>query len=149
MDKRILEQYASLIAEREDLKVRIRETEMKLHQLAEDTVADSVTLGKKGKKPLGRKVIRGTPLPEIEQKRAALRKYNRRLRDAEAEIGEMISDVQQFISEIDDSRMRRIFRYRYIDKLTWVQVSMRMGKHHTEESCRKAAERLLKRECDS
>lgn len=143
MEKNILEQYADLIAEREDLKNRIRATEMKLHQLAEDVVADSVTIGKHGKKPLGRKVIRGIPRPEIEQKRAALRRYNRQLRDAESGISSMISEVQQFISEIEDSRIRRIFRYRYIDKLTWVQVAVRMGKHHTEESCRKAAERYF------
>ena len=44
---------------------------------------------------------------------------------------------------IEDSRIRRIMRYRYIDDLNWVQVAHRMGKNHTAESCRKAHDRFL------
>ena len=51
MDKNILEQYASLIAEREDLKKRIRATELQIEKLCGEIVADSVTIGKHGKKP--------------------------------------------------------------------------------------------------
>ncbi len=146
MDKNILEQYADLIAEREDLQKRIKATELKIDKLCDETVADSVTLGKRGKKPLGRKVIRGNPAPEIDRKRATLRKYRIQLKTAEKKISEMITEVQQYISEIDDSRIRRIFQYRYVDQLTWLQVSLRMGKHHTAESCRKTAERFMKNE---
>ena len=46
MDKNILEQYASLIAEREDLKKRIHATELQIEKLCGEIVADSVTLGK-------------------------------------------------------------------------------------------------------
>ena len=143
MDKNILEQYADLIAEREDLKKRIQSTERKISLLCEDMVADTVTLGKHGKKPLGRKVIRGTPTAEIDRKRKALQRYKLHLKEAEFMIDEMISDAQKYINEIDDSRVRRIFQYRYIDKLTWVQVAIRMGKHHTPDSCRMTAERYL------
>lgn len=143
MEKNKLEQYTELVSEVEDMKRRIKNTEMKLKQLCQDTVADSVTLGKHGKRPLGRKVIRGTPLPIIARKRAALRKYKAMLEEKEAEATEMIVDVQRYIGEIDDSRIRRILQYRYIDRMTWLQVAMRMGKHHTAESCRNAAERYL------
>lgn len=144
MDKTILEQYVSLIAEREDLRSRIKRTERQLVDLCADQVADSVTHGRRGKKPLKRTVIRGTPVPEIERKRRTLARYKRRLREAETGIDEMITEVQAYIDAISDSRIRRIFRYRYIDKLTWVQVALRMGKHHTAESCRKAAERWIR-----
>ena len=40
MDKNILEQYADLIAEREDLQKRIKATELKIMQLCDETVAD-------------------------------------------------------------------------------------------------------------
>lgn len=143
MEKNILEQYADIIAEREDLRKRIKATELKILKLCEETVADSVTLGKRGKKPLGRKVIRGNPDPEIARKRAALRRYKAQLKAAESRIGDMVTEVHQYIDEIEDSRIRRIFRYRYVDQLTWLQVAMRMGKHHTAESCRNAAERYL------
>lgn len=143
MDKSILEQYADLIAEREDLQKRIKATELKILELCNETVADSVTLGKHGKKPLGRKVIRGNPSPEIKKKRTALHKYKTQLKSAEIRIADMIVEAQQYIDEIEDSRIRRIMRYRYVDQLTWLQVAMRMGKHHTAESCRNAAERYL------
>ena len=129
MDKSILEQYTSLVEEREDLKKRIRTAELQIEKLCGETVADSVTRGKHGKKPLGRVVIRGAPSPEITKKRKALQRYRRRLKDAE--------------HMIEDSRIRRIFRYRYLDQMTWIQVAMKMGKHHTAESCRNAAERYL------
>lgn len=146
MEKSILEQYADLIAEREDLRKRIKATELEIDELCKDIVADSVTLGKHGKKPLGRKVIHGTPDPEIARKRAALRRYKAQLKAAESRIGDMVTEVHQYIDEIEDSRIRRIFRYRYVDQLTWLQVALRMGKHHTAESCRKTAERFMKNE---
>ena len=83
MDKSIIEQYADMIAEREDLQKRIKEAELKIKDLCKETVADSVTLGRHGKKPLGRKVIRGNPSPEIARKRAALRKYKAQFKAAE------------------------------------------------------------------
>lgn len=143
MDKSILEQYADLIAEREDLQKRIKGTELRILELCDETVADSVTLGKHGKKPLGRKVIRGNPYPEIKKKRTALHRYKAQLKAAEIRIADMIVEAQQYIDEIEDSRIRRIMRYRYVDQLTWLQVAHRMGKHHTAESCRNAAERYL------
>lgn len=143
MDKTILEQYADLIAERDDLQKRIKWTELKILELCDETVADSVTLGKHGKKPLGRKVIRGNPSPEIKKKRTALHRYKAQLKAAEIRIADMIVEAQQYIDEIEDSRIRRIMRYRYVDQLTWLQVAHRMGKHHTAESCRNAAERYL------
>ena len=144
MDKNILEQYADLIAEREDLQKRIKWTELKILELCDETVADSVTLGKHGKKPLGRKVIRGNPSPEIKKKRTALHKYKAQLKAAEIRIADMIVEVQQYIEEIENSRIRRIMRYRYVDQMTWLQVAHRMGKHSTADSCRMAAERFFK-----
>lgn len=143
MNKNVLEQYADLIAEREYLQKRIKWTELKILELCDETVADSVTLGKHGKKPLGRKVIRGNPSPEITKKRVALRSYKKQEKAKEIQIAETIVEVDKYINEIEDSRMRRLLRYRFMDKLSWPQVAHRMGKHHTAESCRKAVERFL------
>lgn len=146
MDKDILRQYADLLAERDDLRKRIRKAEDELIKLCSEQVADVVTHGKKGKKPLGRTVVQGAPHDEIAKKRKALQRYKRQLVDAEATIDDMITEAQKYIETINDSRIRRIFRYRYADKLTWVQVAFRMGGQHTAESCRKTAERFLQEE---
>ena len=143
LDKSILEQYVYLVEEQKELQKQIKATERQIAELCKETVADSVTLGKHGKKPLGRRIIRGSPSPLISRRRAALRKQKALLEEKETETIEMAVEVRKYINEIDDSRIRRIFQYRYLDKLTWRQVAMRMGKHHTEESCRNAAERYL------
>lgn len=143
MEKNILEQYIELIEEVEETKKRIKRTEIAIEQLCSDTVADSVTLGKHGKKPLGRKIIRGSPTPAIARKRAALRKYKALLEELDVKATEMLVEAQRYINEINDSRIRRILQFRYVDRMTWLQVAMRMGKHHTAESCRNAVERYL------
>ena len=143
MDSNVLEQYVHLVEEQKELQKQIKKTELQIEELCKETVADSVTLGKRGKKPLGRRIIRGTPSPLISRQRTALQKQKALLEEKKTEAIEMAVEVRKYINEIEDSRIRRIFQYRYLDKLTWRQVAIRMGKHHTEESCRNAAERYL------
>jgi len=50
--------------------------------------------------------------------------------------------IEEFISNIPDSRTRRIFQYRYIDGLTWQQVSRRIGGYE-ESYPRKIHDRYL------
>lgn len=50
--------------------------------------------------------------------------------------------IEEFISNIPDSRTRCIFQYRYIDGLTWLQIAMRMNKVH-ESYPRKIHDRYL------
>lgn len=146
LDKNELGQYVDLLSELEDLRIRIRVTEGKIAELQTMQTADSVTHGKKGKRPLKRTVIRGVPVREIEQKMHMLRSYRIRLKAAEIRAGEMVMEIQEYINGIEDSRIRRLFTYRYVDKLTWAQVAVKMGGNHTAEGCRKSAERYLDEE---
>ena len=50
--------------------------------------------------------------------------------------------IEEFISNIPDSRARRVFQYRYIDGLTWQQVSRRIGGYE-ESYPRKIHDRYL------
>ena len=50
--------------------------------------------------------------------------------------------IEEFISNIPDSRTRRVFQYRYIDGLTWQQVSRRIGGYE-ESYPRKIHDRYL------
>lgn len=106
-------------------------------------VADSVTCGKRGKKSLGSRRIQGFPLPEYDRKKETLRTYKLQLELADMKLLKLLNEVEDYIETIEDSRIRRIMRYRYIDDLNWVQVAHRMGKNHTAESCRKAHDRFL------
>lgn len=141
----MLVQYTELLKEREDIRRRLRRTEARLEKIEKDgcLVADSVTCGKRGKKPLGTKVIRGIPFPELKELRRRLGIQKAQLRKAEAVITENVQAVEEYIQGVTDSRMRRLLRYRYLDGLGWTEVAIRMGGRHTADSCRMAVERFL------
>ena len=42
---------------------------------------------------------------------------------------EELGRLYEFIDAIPDSRLRRIFSFRYIDGLSWLQVAFRIGEH--------------------
>lgn len=145
MQKHILEQYTDVQAEERDLQRRIQSVTDQLMSMEIQgyMVADSVTCGKKGKKPLGTKRIQGFPLPEYERKKASLKTYKLQLELADSKLLELLSEVEKYIQGIEDGRIRRIIRYRYVDNCSWVQVAHRMGGRHTADSCRMACERYL------
>lgn len=143
----MLAQYAELIKEREDIRRRLRRTEARLTKIKEgDLVADSVTCGKRGKKPLGTKVIRGIPFPELGELKRRLGIQKAQLEKAEAKVTEGVKAAENFIQGVGDSRMRRLLRYRYLDGLGWTEVAIRMGGRHTADGCRMAVNNFLKNE---
>lgn len=145
MEKHILEQYVDLQTEERDLLRRIQSVSDQIRNMETEgyMVADSVTCGRKGKKPLGTKKIQGFPYPDYISKRAKLRTYKMQLELADQKMLELLSEVELWIQEIPDSRIRKIIRYRFVDGCSWTKVAYRMGGCHTEESCRKACERYL------
>lgn len=145
LEKHLLEQYADLLKERQDIKERIRKIEKRLDMMEKGgyQVADSVTCGKRGKKPLATKKIIGFPFPEWDALQLRLKCQKGMLVAAERKLKEDIEQVEKFIQDVPDSRMRRILRYRYIDGQSWVQVAHRMGGRHTADSCRNSVDRFL------
>ena len=145
IEKHILEQYTDMQEEHKDILRRIRRIEDQIAKMEESgyTVADSVACGKKGKKAIKTVKVEGFPHPDYERKRALLRRYKAKLKLFEEELLEKQIEVEEYIQSIEDSRIRRIMRYRYLDNLTWQQVAHRMGKHHTAEGCRSAHDRFL------
>ena len=133
MEKHILEQYTDMRAEERDLVRRIQSLDAKLLNMEMEgyIVTDSVTCGRKGKKPLGTRLIKGFPFPEYERKRELLRTYKLQLHLADAKLLNLLNQVEEYLEGIKDSRIRRIMRYRYIDDLSWAQVAHRMGGQHT------------------
>lgn len=145
MDKSILEQYSDLQQEEKDIVNRIHRTEAQLAEMEQKgyVVSDSVTCGKKGKKSLGTKKITGFPHPEYERKKRILKNYKLQLKLKDNELLELLCEVEKYIESIENSRIRSIMRYRYIDDCSWVQVAHRMGGNHTADSCRNAHDRFL------
>ncbi len=56
------------------------------------------------------------------------------------------SRLEQYISGIEDSLLRQVFTYRFVNGLSWEQVAACVGGGNTGDGCRKAVARYLKRE---
>lgn len=145
MRKDVLVQYVEAQQEVKDLLRRIQSLNDKLlnMEVSGYMVSDSVTCGKKGKKPLSTTKITGFPYPEYNQKKEKLKTYKLQLELFDAKLLDLLNQVEEYIESIDNSRMRRIMRYKYIDGLNWVQVAYRMGGNHTADGCRNAHDRYL------
>lgn len=144
MTKDILEQYCDLQEEIKDLRKRIDNLERQINRIEEEGyVTDTVTRGKRGKKSLGNVIIAGFPQAEYSRKKTRLYLNKAQLENAELELLDVTSEVEEYIQSLTDSRIRRIIRFRFIDSLTWYQVAMRIGGRATEESVRKEFERFM------
>ena len=152
MDKSILSEYEAMKAEIKDLRRRIAEDQKKIDQLQHTIVSDSVTCGKKGKKPIRTVKIKGFPKPEIERRNALLERRRAKLEMLETDLFEKQLQVEEYIQTIQKSELRIMFRLYYIDSLTWYQVALRMNQmfpkrriKYTDDNCRKRHDRFLEK----
>lgn len=54
--------------------------------------------------------------------------------------------LERYIADIPDSLTRQIFTLRFINGLSWFQVSMHIGGYNTEDSVKKICYRFIDRE---
>lgn len=153
VDKNILEQYYAMREEAKDLRQRIDKGERYLAEMSEKgyRVSDSVK-GTRKDGTIGSIRITGFPLPEYEWVRTMTKKRVERLRILEKDLLEALNQVDEFINEIPKSELRMIFRFYYIDDLTWFQVAHNMNDRfpkkrikYTADSCRKRHDRFLEK----
>lgn len=53
--------------------------------------------------------------------------------------------LMHYITTVEDSYIRQILTFRYVDGFSWVQVAMHIGGGNTEDSVRMAHKRFLKK----
>lgn len=140
VNKDILTQYCDLQEEEKDLRQRISKLEDQINHLS--IVSDSVT-GTRKDGTIGQIRITGYPTPEYYRKLGLLRRRKAAMEEMQQRLLEMLNEVEIFVDGIEDSRLRRIFRYRYVDNMSWLQVAIQMGGKHTADSCRNAHDRYL------
>ena len=141
MDKNVLIQYTDMIEEVKDIRKRILQTEKQIARIeAEGTVKDTVSGGMGG---IQHFVVEGMPVPELRRKRLLLNKRKAMLIEKENELLELMNQAEEYINSIEKSELRMMFRFYYIDGMTWLQVAHRMNQLHpkrrvayTEDSCR-------------
>lgn len=147
MDKNILKQYASMLKEADDEERRIRDMEAAITSMLplDREVADVVTRGKRGKKPLGTCIIRGeNDHSAVNRKRAKLRERKAKKELHLSRIEMMVADAEEYIYSLEDSELRRILEYCCIDRKSWDEVAEAMGEGYTAEACKQKFSRFMR-----
>ena len=121
--KKLLSQYI-------DLQQEIKDLEKRIERLSNFKVEHDVVTGSNSEFPYQPRSfkIEGYNIQEVDR----LNKLKELLVMRKLKCEEMKLEIEKFISNIPDSRTRRVFQYRYIDGLSWLQIARRIGKY--EES---------------
>ena len=150
--KDILIQYCELREEIKDLRERIEKDELRLQKIEEEGVVSDTVTGTRKDGTIGSIKITGFPIPEYSTVKAMLKKRIAKLQIMEDELHEAVNAVDDFINAIPKSDLRQMFRFYYIDDMTWRKVAANMNKRfpnrrisYTEENCRKRHDRFLEK----
>lgn len=149
--KNILLQYEEIRQEIKDLRSRIDKDEQLLAKMEEKgyVVSDTVS-GSRSDGTIGPIKVTGSPLPEYNRVKIMKKRRIDKLKIKEGELFEILNAVDDYINAIEKSEIRIMFRFYYLDNLTWYQVAMQMNslfpkRSYTGESCRKKHDRYLEK----
>lgn len=153
MEKNILQDYTNAKARIKYLRGQTEKLKHKIDRLkytGYGLVGDTVSRGKKGKKPLGTVRISGFPVPEYQETVNQLKLRNKLLKAEEIKLGRLVNEAEGFIASVSNIEMRNILSFHYIEGMTWAQVAYSMNvlynnKIYTSDSCRVKHERFLKK----
>lgn len=137
--KYLLKQYSDLQIEIRELEQRITKLQNKKIKVEHDRVKGSSDAFPYTERSF---LIEGYNYPEADRKEARLITYNNLLCRRKAKCEDMKLEIEEFISNIPDSRTRRVFQYRYIDGLEWLRIARIFGKYE-ESYARKIHDRYL------
>lgn len=147
MDKSILKQYAALLKEFEAEEKRLDELQREFDELRPRIreVADVVTGGRRGKKPLATYKIHGyEDHGKLNKKRVRLRVRKAKKELHLAQIEAMVIDAEEMIYSVPDAELRNIMLYYCVDRKSWDEVAEAMGKGYTAEACKQKFSRFLR-----
>ena len=92
-------------------------------------------------------LITGLPhIKNIEEKIALAADVRSAIETKKQLCTEEYNRLMKFITSIDDSYIRQIFSFRYINGFSWLQVAMNIGGGNTEDSIRMAHKRYFEKQ---
>lgn len=120
MNKKFLIQIEDLNNEVEDIKKRLEKLAAKPDKVVRDSVSGSSTTWPYIKHSC---VVEGVD----ESKYRNIKKYKRILKKKQEKLQKIINQLEYELDYIDDSDIRRIIRYKYVDKCNWVEIMFKMN----------------------
>lgn len=145
LKKNILMQYADMKEEIKDIRKRIEKTKDKIKFIEKGGTVFDVVSGTRRDGTFGSIKIEGFPKREYNKQVDALKRYLTVLETAETKEIQILTEIEEYINSIEDTRMRMIIRYRIIDDMPWKEIASRIGGKNTEDSIRKAFERFIEK----
>ena len=151
MEKNVLEQYLELREEIKDLHDRIDRDKRRLIKIENEGVVSDTVRGTRKDGTIGPIKITGYTVPEVYQVKNMIKKRVAKLHILEDELQEAVNAVDDFIEKIPKSDLRMMFRFYYLDDMTWAAVAINMNYRfpkrrikYTEDNCRIRHDRYLK-----
>jgi len=138
MIKELLEQADSVIEEIKDIENRLKNIEKREKTI----IGDSVT-GSEYEYPYIKRNFRVNGIDNKVFGSKNKRQYKKMLKSKKNKYEKMIKQIEYELNYIENSEIRRIIRYRYYDKLSWIQIQIKM-QYNSEDKARKQLERYLK-----
>ena len=141
--KEALEQYTSVKKEREYIAEKVMALERQIERMEQSgySVKDTV---RGGEGNMHHYTIEGFPYESYSRQKTLLRVRRQQLIDRDEKLAELETQVEKFLNDVTDSRIRQMISYRYIEDMSWVQIAHRMGGNNTADGCRMAVERFLR-----
>lgn len=147
LDKNILVQYREMMEEIKDIRRRRKQLEQRIQQL---TVVSDTVKGTRKDGTIGCIKITGYPVPEYYRNRGLLQRYDAQLARMEGELLELAIQAEEYIQGIEKSELRIMFRFYFIDGLSYETVAYQMNRmfpkrkiKYTDENIRKRIQRFL------
>lgn len=141
VSKEILNQYTNLQKECKEVREKINKLEKQIEKIEDEgVVIDKVRGGEGGLQSFR---IEGFPYPEYSRKKTLLFARKAKLSDMELELLEKVNMVEEYISSLSDSHIRRIISLRVVEGLSWGKIAIKMGGNNTEDSVRMCYNRFI------
>ena len=130
-----------ILSKCEDVKREIKDLEQRIQKLEEAESSKIVIDSVRGSSNAFPYISRNIVIEGIEEKKESkkLTRYKRMLEEKKDELLDITIDIEEYLKGIDNSRIRQIIRYKYIDSKNWVQIG------HLMDTSADAARMELKR----
>lgn len=119
MNKNFLSQVEDLNKEVEDIKKRLKDLAERPDKVVRDSVCGSSTTWPYIKHSC---VVEGVDTSKYRN----IKKYKRILKQKQEKLQKKINQLEYELNYIEDPEIRRIIRYKYVDKLNWVAIMFKM-----------------------
>ncbi len=127
MDRSVLEEYAGLRIERQNVKHRLDQLRRQAAAIKDEVVADTV-LGSREDLTIGPIKVVGKPTMAYAEKLRQISALEQRYLVLDIELIAKMGEVEDFLRDIRSSKIRTILRMRYLDGMPWEKISWRFNK---------------------